>query len=83
MRAAALALLLCCVCAAGRIGVDGALECAALGHAKCEVCSPAMTPVDGQKPLQECRRVQGGSLSSGAAEFLSNAITAIGAYFAL
>jgi len=42
-----------------------------------------MTPVDGQKPLQECRRVQGGSLSSGAAEFLSNAITAIGAYFAL
>lgn len=77
MRALALLAMLVSGCAVGRITPRGELVGFAVGHAKLEYCEPG--PVPDSKPT--CRRLEGGSLSSGFADFLSTAVTAVGAYF--
>lgn len=69
-------LLLLSNCAYGTIEKDGSLHGIAFGHSKIEDCRRKN---DFERP--DCRRIQGGNLSTGAAEFLSNLLTGIGAWF--
>lgn len=85
IRAAVLAsLLLVAGCAVGRVTSDGQLTGVALGRSALIWCAPAdgcqPPPTPGAPPMT-CRRIEGGNLSTGAADFLAACIDAIIAYF--
>ena len=83
-RAIALSALLFAGCAVGRVS-DGELRCFAIGHAGCyapcpTVVEPYPTPTPGA-PVSSCARIEGGAISTGAAEMIGNAIHAAILFF--